>query len=827
MQKNLNDSVCVVNDLSDSRADFDAVKMTVTLAQAKQWYAQETGKKPSAKAHEVRFGKRGSVSITDKNGSVEYYDHETETGGSVIDMIAAARGCDALAALEIAKTEILNAPTANAAAHAPTASAAEHAPKPNHAALYAALLRRVEKTARDGLKSAQFKRMCAARGFDAATVAGLPNCGYCAAEVRLADVYKAHGVTSKNYIAADTLVFWDGAQIKAIPLQPEKEYHRNGTFQLVTGAGDCHWTPCSMDTDTVFFTEGETSAIALICAGFHALPRKPDALRAAQIPDGCRVALAYDNDEAGQKKFTRAALETLPDALDISQLWGDGCDPNDFVLLRGKEAHGAIAQALAAAQTDGEADPDAAALDPTSLQSIRAYFLAKSRRHITEAERRAMADPLFGTFVKLLDPYRMRKHAPACVFIAWGLVRLSRYEIDAPSNPRIVNLVSRSGAGKNWTLGTLRGSHSLYYQLRQEPGVDAETSEAASVTGEGLSLAAYLWASEPGNAGRCRVGVWSEFGNAQTRGYSQEERAGSIGNYDVALCNGAIQKPKSKKDVKELKGLAQEYSLNGVEIRAFQNINGSKVVIPRFAGSGEARREFWLYMTTPTDDPAFDDRTVVYADDALRCSAFMPADCDEAFGMLREAALPFEPVCPYFDAEPERRIKTQTTCADYLAAHNAILKTVTNAFYRANKSELLRYNLTFCAGLSAGLHGRKEATEADYWIAAYLCECLADSLDSIMDAGGREEEPGTERARIVDRLQAVGVKGVRSDKLTTNKKLLAELAGEMRAKDGAFIFDTDATIFWRYEAKMHRRYFLRTPEIMRAVDKQKDKYRKP
>lgn len=819
MQKNLNDSVCVVNDLSDSRADFDAVKMTVTLAQAAQWYAQETGAKQSVRPHEVRFGKRGSVSLTDKNGFVEYYDHETETGGSVIDMIAAARGCDAVAALAAAKAEILRTPTASAAAHPKTQ---------NHAALYAALLRRVEKPARDGLKSADFERMCAARGFDAATVAGLPRFGYCAAAVQLADVYKAHGVASNAYIAANTLVFWDGKQIKAIPLQPDRAYHRNGTFQLVSGAGDCHWTPCNADTDTdtLFLTEGETSAIALICAGFHALPRKPEALRAAQIPDECRVVLAYDNDDAGAK-FTRTALETLPDALDISPLWGEGSDPNDFILLRGKEAHGAIAQALAAAQTDGETDPDAVDLDPTSLQSIRAYFLAKSRRHITEAERRAMADPLFGTFVRLLDPYRMRKHAPACVFIAWGLVRLSRYEIAAPSNPRIVNLVSRSGAGKNWTLGTLRGSHSLYYQLRGDLNVDAETSEQASVTGEGLSLAAYLWASDPGNAERCRVGVWSEFGNAQTRGYSQEERAGSIGNYDVALCAGTIQKPKSKKDVKELKGLAQEYPLNGVEIRAFQNINGSKVVIPRFAGSGEARREFWLFMTTPTDDPAFDDRTVVYADDALRCSAFMPADCDEAFGLLQAASLPYEPECPQFDEEPEKRIKTRATCAEYLAAYEAILKTVTNTFYRANKCELLRDKLTFCAGLSAGMHGRTEATEADYWIAAYLCECLADSLDAIMDAGEREEDPSSERARIVGRLQAVGAKGVRSDKLTTNKKLLAELAGEMRSKDGAFIFDTDATIFWRYEAKMHRRYFLRTPDILRAVDKQKDKFKKP
>ena len=822
MCKKLNDNTVFVNV---SRADFDAAKMAITLAQAAQWYECETGKKQSAKPHEVRFGTRGSVSLSDKNGFVEYFDHESEAGGSVIDMIMTVRGCDAATALEVARAEILREPTtATASAHAPTATASAHAPTADRAALYADLLRSIEKTAREGLKSADFKRMCEARGFDAATVAGLPTFGYCAENLQLADTYKKHGVESRAYIGAHSLVFWDGAQIKAIPLQPEKSYHRNGAFQLVTGAGDCHWTPCALDTGTICITEGETSAIALICAGYKAIPRKNDALRAAQIPDGCRVALAYDNDNSG-RGFTRAALEILPDAVDISQLWGDGCDPNDFLIARGKEASDVIAQALA--QSDGEADPDAAGLDPTNLQSIRGYFQAKARRNVTEAERRAMSDPLFGLFVRLLDPYRMRKHAPACVFIAYGLVRLARYEIVAPSNPRIVNLVSRSGAGKNWTLGTLRGSHSLYYQLRQEPGVDAETSEAASVTGEGLSLAAYLWASEPQNAARVRVGVWSEFGNAQTRGYSQEERAGSIGNYDVALCAGNIQKPKSKKDVKELKGLAQEYPLNGVEIRAFQNINGSKVVIPRFAGSGEARREFWLYMTTPTDDPAFDDHTVVYADEALRSSAFMPADCDEAFGLLRETALPFEPIAPYFDADQEKRIKTRSTCPEYLAAYDAILKTVTNTFYRANKCELLRDKLTFCAGLSAGLHGRMEATESDYWISAYLCECLADSLDSIMDAGGREEEPGTERARIVDRLQAVGAKGVRSDKLTTNKKLLAELACEVRGKDGAFIFDTDAAIFWRYEAKMHRRYFLKTPEIVREVDKQKDRFRKP
>lgn len=805
----------------DFSNDFADVKSRITLEQAEAWYSNKTGKKPKPQGGSVRFGAKGSLELSVKDGVVVWYDHETQENGSIIDLVMKVLECDTKKALKVCQDEILNLKCAPIKTVSTPTPQKVDTPVDN-AALYADFMAKHQQALIDGMNSPAFEAMCAARGFNPDVVRGLQGIGYAAQKIS----YAKH-----NYIAANSFVFCDGVHIAALTLDARKGYHRRSKFELCKGDGKCVWMPSDapFDGEYVFLTEGETSAMALICAGFRAIPCRPDTLtgeRLEKLKTAQKIIIAYDNDKAGLT-FTNKALKITPESLDISELWcgngwSDGADPNDYVKKLGiDKAHETITVWLNSHETKQTSGCDE--LDPTNIDSIRQYFLNKSQSDVTEAERRAMADPVVGEFVRLLDPYRMRKHAPACVLVAWGIVRLSQYTIDAPSNPRIINLVSRSGAGKNWTLGTLRGSHSLYYQLSQDPNIDAYKTEDSSVTGNGLSLDAFYWATEETNQKKCRVGVWSEFGNAQTRGYGQEERAGSIGNYDVALCDGKIQKPRNKRDLKDLKEFNQEYPYNGCEIRAYQNINGAKVVVPRFRGSGEARREFWFFMSTPTDDAAFDDLTVAYADDALRKSAFMPDACDEAFNLLNTNALPFEPVSPYYEYEPVQRITTDATCESWFKAYQSILKTVTNSFYRANKCELLRDKLTFCAGLSAGLHGRTVANDDDYWIAAYICECLADSLDVIMDNAPSIDDPNSVKSKIVECVKNAGVKGKRADKMSYDKKAIDELCDKITTKDGV-VFGDDAVIEYRIvkDGNQWRKLYFHKDFIKQAEKTNKD-----
>lgn len=806
------------------------IKRRITAQQFAHWIAEQRGEKANRSGQNWRVGKGrgGSIVVSDSDNGPIVCDHAQDIkGGDILTVIQDITGADFKAALEIA------AEIANFTPQQP------QQPQPkqkqiNVKRVYDEFTKKNWEQLRSAVKSDGCRRLFKLRGLDEFKIENCPNVGYTTKET----FFYKDGKGKGHYIPENSLVFRDEKRIKALPFRNNGK--RDDWANQITDDGNCQWIPYeTLPHGDLWLTEGECDSLALIWnSTINAIPCKPDGANKERMKqwaaEGRRIILAYDNDNAGHD-LTAAALQIVPNAIDVSFLWGEGKDPNDFVAEHKNDCIqelllNALSQALPKSENETQEpqpEQNETMEDPTSIDAIRQYFLDKSKKNVTESERRAMQDPVFGAFVQLLDPYRMRKHAPACVFVAWGLVRLSQYHIKAPSNPRIVNLVCRSGAGKNWTLGTLRDSKSLYYQLTKDPNVDAYKTEDSSVTGNGLSLDALNWASNSDNARKCRVGVWTEFGNAQTRGYAQEERAGSIGNYDVALCDGFIQKPRNKRDIKDLKDLENSYPYMGCEVRAYQNINGSKVVVPRFRGSGEARREFWFFMSMPTDDPAFNDHSAPFVDNALRNSAFMPEACDEAFKILSDNALPFTPCGDTFDDRPDSRIKTDAIGAAYIAAYEALLKTVTNTFYRANKCELLRDKLTFCAGLSAGMHGRKEANEDDYWIAAYLCECLAESLDSIMDCGGKEDDPNTERSRIIERLQAVGVKGVRSDKLSSNKKLLAELAGETRTKDG-FAFEPDADIFWRYELpKANKRYFIKTADVLRTIDADKERFRVP
>jgi predicted P-loop ATPase len=164
------------------------------------------------------------------------------------------------------------------------------------------------------------------------------------------------------YIPANSLVFCDGKQIKAIPFYPdgEKIGHRirrkdgikrdgeiiNDVYQITGAGGSCHWMPLELkDGCDLYFTEGETSAMALIFSGFDAIPLKHDgdgATIAMELAkQGHRIILAYDNDQKGQEQ-TQKMMQLLPESINISGLWSgegwkEGADPNDFVASKSGE----------------------------------------------------------------------------------------------------------------------------------------------------------------------------------------------------------------------------------------------------------------------------------------------------------------------------------------------------------------------------------------------------------------------------------------------------------------------------------------------------------
>lgn len=451
--------------------------------------------------------------------------------------------------------------------------------------------------------------------------------------------------------------------------------------------------------------------------------------------------------------------------------------------------------------------------DTTKIDQIQAYFRAKAEKTRTEAAKRTLEDPIFGDFIRLVDPHSMREYAPAFCLIVWGVAMLSHYDITSPSNPtnpRIVNLVARSNAGKDWTLGTHPKSRSLYAQFREFDGISASVNAGASVTGNGMEKAAYLWASDERNEGKVRGVFWPEMGNATTRGYNTQDRLGSIGNYDMALLYGKISKPNTKADQFSCKELADEYPLKAFEVRAFQDTNGARIAIERHKGAGEARREMWLFMDSPTHDAACTNDNAPYFDAALKNSAFMPEACNTAYELLRNNTLPFRPVAEQFGDEPRTKITVDELSDGCMGAYKYLTTQPINGFLSADKYGLLRDKLSYLAGMSAGMHGRFEANTDDYWIAAYLCECLSASLDRIIEVGEETADPHGLRGEIIQRVKMAGERGVYRNRLLSrgdDPKILDELCGKVAGTDG--VYDVDAPLVVLLDAHKKQKFYMR------------------
>lgn len=798
----------------DESLSIDAIKRQIKIDQASYWYESETKKKHKKFGAGYRFGAKGSLEISEKNGEVVWYSHEDNKGGSIIDLVMYATGVDDVGkALQIVKDEILNIRPSNDWKPKP-----KEEKKTKQARDPKEVYKDLDKCwqmLRDGLRSEPCIALFKLRGLDETKIETL-GCDIGYAQQRC----KINGFD----IPKGALVFRDGKTAKWMTFDATGHRNQNGIRQI-TGGGNCHWMPKPFESDTIYLVEGEFDAIALHFLGLRAVPLKPEKLddnddaaidAIVELCKSHKVYIAYDNDDAGHKYAKK--VERAAPCTDITTIWDDGDDPNGFVQKYKAESKLMIEQKIKEIDhqetQSGTHDPALLSISKDmsaneKIKRIQKYFYDKNIGAQTQAAKRAMQDDLISGFVSNIDPYSMRSHASAFCLIGWGMARLSMYRIESPSNPRIINLVAKSSAGKDWVLGTHTYSHSIFYQLKKEIDFEVYQSSEASITGNGMSKSAFLWAANPAHKNKVRGMFWPEFGNAQTRGYGQEERAGSIGNFDVSLCNGTISKPQNKADLKELQEYDDEYQYKGFEVRAFQDINAAKVVIPRMKGSGEARREFWLYMTNPIDDPTCSDLDVPFFEAAFKESAYTDDGCDKAWEILRKNALPVIPVPTQFDEEPATKIKTSITGSDFLSVYEYLMGSQINTCYSSNRYELLRDKLQYLAGLSAGIHGRFEAVTDDYWIAAWLCECLSNSLDMIFSEGNNlEVDP--RRSSVIEMIKTAGEKGVYRSRLLTHVdgSMLDELCGQRRVC-GGIVYDEDAPLVYKLDKNRKGKYIAR------------------
>lgn len=779
----------------EKRQEIDAIKRAITAETLAGWIAQKTGEKVHRSGNGWRVGKGrsgGSIKIDDSGDGPIINDFAGGPKGDCISVIQDIGQCDFNSALQIAR-ELSGSPISTVTQ--------EQKPKPSpivHVTKHWEQLRR-------GLESHGCMHLMELRGLDKYKIQEAPNVGYTDKETPFYNDVK---------IPTNSLVFRDSkGRFKFIEFGPDG--HRTKLALHIPGAGDCMWTPMESipETGDLIVCEGEMGAASLYWDGLQAIPCKPEREGIEVIKNlGSRCILAYDNDNQG-RNYTANALKINPDAIDISGLWSsqewnDKDDPNDFV-ARLRKNGGCIRDAvtgeierLRAERAKAKADAEKADADQKAiLESLKTvgdvleYLKSKNdtRTH-SDCSTRFYKDELFGNFCYSLDPYGIRRFAPVACLVAYAVARLAKYTKHAGgrilTEQRIINLCGALKSGKDWVLGTTSGSHSLAHQLRTEKECYSVSVDNAPPTGNGLARYALEFAANDQNKGLVKVIIHPESGNALTQGYDAAKRAGSLSSFDIGLSNRRVDVPKTGTALKDFKDYHESYDFEGVCVRAFQNVNAQKVIIPRFAGGGESRREMWFAITHPVNDDMCNDKNGQLFEDVLGYS-FDPESCDTAFDSLKKSALPFEPMTEYFDTPPKDTINIDTGCEVYNTVYYRLLETVTNPYFKQDKSALIRSQFQFAAALCAGLHGRYDANDDDYWCAGYIVEVLSRSLDMIAEWDNRPENTETLHAQILGYVERAGASGVRADsvfrKFPDGKRAISELlAGD--DGDGAPIF---------------------------------------
>lgn len=299
----------------------ECIRSQMTARVMAEYAAQHKGEKITRTREGWRVGKRGAgaglVIYADKN---TFHDFSEDTGGDCFDLIA---HCERL---DIARdfptilqraAEFVGSP-APAPAPAPGPAPARRGDKAGYDAMC-----RLWGDLRNGLESESCRSWMQKRGFSL-DLTKLENIGFADRE------FKAKRYT----IPANSLVVRDENAFKRISFDPGTGKRLDdGVTQI---GGQTYWIPRqSEEHETIFVTEGETSAIALLCAGYNARPLKPQAGKLEELASNHPIVLAYDNDKQG-RQYTDKALRAVPDARSISDLFPDGGDPNDFLLEMGE-----------------------------------------------------------------------------------------------------------------------------------------------------------------------------------------------------------------------------------------------------------------------------------------------------------------------------------------------------------------------------------------------------------------------------------------------------------------------------------------------------------
>lgn len=302
------------------------LKSRVTAEQLAYWLEQELGEKVSRTGKDWRVGKGkdGSIVISDTpNGPVvdeKNCGNPKVKPGDVFTVIQSVTGAEFPAAMQIAR-DIAGIPTEPK--KQPPTRTKEDVKKD-----YDSFIEKEWDKLVEGLSSPECAKLMRARGLDEWKIQAAPNVGY-AKESKL--LYTLPD-DKKGYIKSNSLVFRDGKQIKAIPFKPDG--HRLKTALQIPGGGNCYWMPFEKlpESGPVILCEGELDAFALYsCANIAAIPCKPEAAGKDIIKSlAGRCILGYDNDEAGAGETEKARI-IIPNAIDISDLWPKGGDPNDYV----------------------------------------------------------------------------------------------------------------------------------------------------------------------------------------------------------------------------------------------------------------------------------------------------------------------------------------------------------------------------------------------------------------------------------------------------------------------------------------------------------------
>ena len=628
----------------------------------------------------------------------------------------------------------------------------------------------------------ELKRLLGFRAFPNDLLERFENIGY--AETTVFDkTNEVKSIGESWVIKRNSLVFITkddtGAVVGAKSMQYSEEDGKRTGFAGTYGDFRFELIPNGAAADHVLVCEGETDTIAGALAGFHAVSEKM--LNVESLDKSKIYLICLDTDDAGNKetntlieKMQNAGLEcydirskVLHEEQDLNDVWRDTWNANS-----GNEdetrtvIHELIENAARAIIPKKEVvfmDKD----NPTD-EEIIAYCKRKFDDNASLFAKAAYNDDVIGTFMKAVDPYHMRGFAPVFCVLVWGIATLANYRIEADTNPKIVNLVASTSAGKDWILGTLKSpmqSPSLYYQLQKIPGIVLDKSVSIG-TGEGRQLEAFNFAKNPDNRGKIYGRFCTECGNTISRGYGYEDRAASIGNYDMALCDRSINKPNAKKDLKELEGYENEYAFNGFEVRAFQNTNAAKVLLTRFEGAGEARREIWIYIPGQWEvlDGLCSDKGLP-GFKRMRAKVFTEEQCNAAFEMLSFHGLPLNPTDERFDGVCDDKIKTGFYDSPIAKqVYDTLIDTVQTGLLRQDRGNLIHDRLQFFAGLSAGLHGRRVAEDVDWMIGGYFVECYAKSIDMILSNDETPIDPASVYAKITERIEYGAANGKRIDR---------------------------------------------------------------